>query len=73
MALLVGECDVRLGYWKGQVYPAISVNIIAVSFLSIWGNDIVKFKNYIRMSVSLLLSLCTPLKVHYGVQIRLNF
>jgi hypothetical protein len=25
------------------VYPAISVNIIAASFLSIWDEDIVKF------------------------------
>ena len=33
----------------------------------------VKFKNYIRMSVSLLLCWYTPLKLPYGVVIRLTF
>jgi hypothetical protein len=30
------------------VYPAISVNIIAASFLSIWGEGIVKFTEYLE-------------------------
>ena len=47
----------------------LSVNIIAASFLSIWGEGIGKFKNYIRMSVSLLLLNLPPLKFPYGVRL----